>query len=129
VTITLQTTAPCVLHLREILVTDCDNFAANQQQVVDAVEPLRVNPAQLYDYDNSIDKGDTPDVAFALYGCTFEADAAGKTSHILQVDATVRGIKYEVGRTSIRTTTPPAPVAPNECVYLWLSDSASRFPD
>jgi hypothetical protein len=49
--ITLNTTVPCTLKLREIVVDSPGDFDPAQQRLVDAVEPLTINTAQVYDYD------------------------------------------------------------------------------
>jgi hypothetical protein len=88
--ITLNTTVPCTLKLREIVVDSPGDFDPAQQHVVDAVEPLTINTAQVYDYDNVFHTGDTPDATFGLYSASFTADPAGTTTHTIQVDPECR---------------------------------------
>jgi hypothetical protein len=126
--ITLTTTVPCTLKLREIIVDSPQDFDTTQQRVVDAAEPLTINTAQVFDYDTVFHAGDTPDATFGLYAAAFTADPAGTTTHTIQVDPTVTNIVYEPTSTRRRSKTVPAAVAPTDVVYLWCSNN-SRFPD
>jgi hypothetical protein len=126
--ITLTTSVPTTLKLREIVVDSPQFFDTTQQRVVDAAEPLTINTAQLYDYDNVSHAGDTPDATFGLYAAAFTADPAGSTTHTIQVDPAVTNVVYEPSSTRRRSKTPPAAVAPTDVVFLWCSDN-SRFPD
>jgi hypothetical protein len=126
--ITLNTTVPCTLKLREIVVDSPGDFDPAQQHLVDAVEPLTLKAAQVYDYDNVFHTGDTPDASFGLYAATFTADTAGTTTHTIQVDPAVTSVVYEPSSTRRRSKTVPAAVAPTDVVYIWCSDN-DRFPD
>jgi hypothetical protein len=128
--ITLTTSVPTTLHLREIVVDSPQDFDPAQQHLVDAVEPLTINTAQLYDYDTPTTPSDklTPDATFGLYAAAFTADPAGSTTHTIQVDPAVTNVVYEPSSTRRRSKTPPAAVAPTDVVFLWCSNN-SRFPD
>jgi hypothetical protein len=127
-TVTLTTTVPCTLRLKEIVVNSPADFDTTRQHVEDGSEPLTIRAGQLYDYDNTFHTGDTPDATFGLYAVAFIADPAGSTSHVLQVDPTVTSIVYEPSSTRRRSKTPPAAVVPTDVIYLWCSDN-DRFPD
>lgn len=128
--ITLTTTVPCTLKLREIVVDSPEDFDTTQQHLVDAVEPLTINTAQVYDYDTPTTPSDklTPDATFGLYSASFTADPAGTTTHTIQVDPAVTSVVYEPSSTRRRSKTPPAAVDPAAVVYIWCSDN-DRFPD
>jgi hypothetical protein len=128
VSITLTTTVPCTLKLREIVVDSPQDFDTTQQHLVDGVEPLTINTAQVYDYDTVFHAGDTPDATFGLYSASFTADPAGSTTHTIQVDPAVTNVVYEPSSTRRRSKTVPAAVVPTDVVYIWCSDN-DRFPD
>jgi hypothetical protein len=125
--ITLTTSTPTALRLREIVVDSPQDFDPAQQHLEDAVEPLTIRAGQVYDYDKPL-VTPTPNASFSIFSASFVADPAGVTSHTLATDPSVTRVVYEPTSTRRRSTTPPAAVDPGDVIYIWCSDS-SRFPD
>jgi hypothetical protein len=125
--ITLTTSAPATYKLREIVVGSPADFDTTQSTVADGTEPLALFPSQVYDYDSPLNVGLTTDATFGLFSVQFTADAAGSTTHTIQVDPAVTRVVYQKAGSRTRSTAVPTALAPTDTVYLWCSDH-DRFP-